>query len=101
MTLSAPAPSGGAAVTLSSNKAAATVPASVTVPAGATNVIFTVATTSVTAATTATISATYGGVLGTATLTVTPTGTPPSVTLSAISLNPTTVVSGNASTRHP
>jgi hypothetical protein len=98
VTLNAPAPSGGAAVTLSSNNAAAAVPASVTVAAGATSATFTVATTSVTAATTATISATFGGVLGTATLTVTPTGTPSPVTLSALSLNPTSVVGGNVST---
>jgi hypothetical protein len=98
VTLTAPAPAGGAAVTLSSNKAAATVPASVTVAAGATAASFSVATTSVTAATAATISATYGGVLGTATLTITPTGTPPTVTVSALSLNPASVVGGNAST---
>lgn len=98
VTLSAPAPSGGAAVTLSSNKAAAAVPASVTVAAGATTASFTVTTSSVTDATTATISATYGGVVGTATLTITSSGTPPPVTLSALSLNPTSVVGGSSST---
>jgi trimeric autotransporter adhesin len=98
VTLTAPAPAGGAAVTLASNKAAATVPTSVTVAAGTTAASFSVATASVTAATTATISATYGGVLGTATLTITPSGTPPTVTVSALSLNPGSVVGGNAST---
>ncbi len=98
VTLTAPAPSGGAAVTLSSNKPSVTVPASVTVAAGATSASFSVGTTSVAAATTATVSATYGGVVGTATLTVTPTGTPPAVTLSALSVNPTSVVGASSST---
>jgi hypothetical protein len=98
VSLTAPAPAGGAAVALSSSNAAATVPASVTVAAGATSATFTVGTTSVTATTTSTISATYGGVLGTATLTITPGGAPAPVTLSALSLSPTSVVGGNAST---
>lgn len=73
VTLSGAAPSGGAAVTLSSgNTAAATVPASVTVAAGATSATFTVTSRSVTASTSVTISASYGGVNRTATLTVAP-----------------------------
>src|SRR3989441_3471564 len=46
-TLDGPAPAGGAQVTLSSDNTAATVPASVTVPAGATSVTFTVTTSAV------------------------------------------------------
>jgi hypothetical protein len=73
VTLSGPAPSGGAAVSLmSGNTAAATVPASVTVAAGASSATFTVNTSAVTATTPATISATYAGATKTASLTVTP-----------------------------
>lgn len=60
VTLSGPAPAGGALVTLSSNSAAALVPASVLVPAGLTSASFNVQTNAVTAFTTATLTATYG-----------------------------------------
>src|SRR6202040_4164788 len=60
VTLTGPAPSGGAAVTLtSSNPAAAQVAASVTVAANATSATFTISTTAVSSATSSTISATY------------------------------------------
>jgi len=73
VTLNGAAPSGGAVVTLSSsNTAVATVPASVTVPAGTASATFTVTTSTVTAATSAIISASYGGATATATLTVQP-----------------------------
>jgi hypothetical protein len=74
VTLSAPAPAGGAAVALSSNNTVATVPASVTVAAGATSATFKVSTSSVSgcASSVANISATYGGVIRSAGLTVTP-----------------------------
>ncbi len=94
VTLSAPAPAGGLVVTLSDNSAAVTVPASVTVAAGATSANFTIATTSVTASTLATISATAGGVTQSATLTVNPA---PAVTLSTVGLNPTSVTGGKTS----
>jgi hypothetical protein len=51
------------------------VPASVTVPAGATSASFTVTTQAVAASTSAAISAAYGGASSTASLTVTPSGT--------------------------
>ena len=71
--LTSAAPSGGAVVTLSSsNTSAATVPASVTVPAGAFSATFTVSTASVTASTSPTITGAFGGVARSATLTVTP-----------------------------
>jgi hypothetical protein len=78
VTLTAAAPSGGAVVALSSsNTGAATVPASVTVPAGATSAGFTVTTRTVTASTVVTVSASYNGVTRTASLTVNPAAAPP------------------------
>jgi len=98
VTLSAAAPSGGAAVTLSSsNTTVARTPASVTVAAGATTATFTVATSAVTASTAVTISGAYSGVTRSASLTVTPVA-PPRPTLSSLSLNPTSVTGGNSST---
>jgi len=97
VTLSAPAPTGGAVVSLSSNNtAAARVPTSVTVAAGATSASFTVSTSAVSTATTVTIAAVYGGATRTAALTVNPQ-TPPPVTLSSLSLNPTSVTGGTQS----
>ncbi|HJQ34080.1 MAG TPA: hypothetical protein VJ866_18015 [Pyrinomonadaceae bacterium] len=60
ITLSGPAPAGGALVALSSNNAAASVPASVLVPTGLTTASFNVQTNTVTTFTTATLTATYG-----------------------------------------
>ncbi|PYT47751.1 MAG: hypothetical protein DMG44_17175 [Acidobacteria bacterium] len=94
VTLSGPAPTGGAIVALSSNNTtAARVPPSVTVAAGATSATFTVSTSAVTASTTVTISAAYGGTTRSASLTVTPAA-PPAPTLSSLSLNPTSVAGG-------
>jgi hypothetical protein len=76
ITLTSAAPSGGAVVTLSSaNTAVVSVPASVTVPPGASRVTFGVNTSTVTANTAVTITATYDGVSRTTTLTVTPAST--------------------------
>jgi hypothetical protein len=99
VTLTNAAPSGGAQVALSSsNAAAASVPASVNVPAGATSASFTVSTASVTASTSATISASYGGVSRTALLTVQAAPPPPGpVTLSSLTLTPTSVTGGASS----
>jgi len=73
VTLSGPASSGGAVVSLSSdNTAAATVPASVEVAYGATSATFTVNTSAVTTSTPATISASYAAATKTSSLTVTP-----------------------------
>jgi len=68
VTLTGPAPAGGAQVFLSSSNGAARVPSSVTVPAGATGATFTVNTTLVLISTSATISASYNGTTRTATL---------------------------------
>jgi hypothetical protein len=57
VTLSGPAPAGGAQVPLSSSNAAASVPSSVTVPAGATTATFTPTTSAVATSTAVTISA--------------------------------------------
>jgi hypothetical protein len=68
VTLSAPAPTGGAVVSLSDNSSASTVPASVTVPAGASSVNLT--------ATSVTITGSFGGASRTTTLAVN-SGAPP------------------------
>lgn len=67
VTLSGPAPAGGALVTLASNNPAASVPASVLVPAGLTSASFNVQTNTVTTFVTATLSATYGTIPSTQT----------------------------------
>src|SRR6266404_4512909 len=94
VTLSGPAPSGGAQVALANDNGAASVSSSVTVPAGATSATFPVNTTAVPSSTAVTISASYGGVSKSATLTVTPSALP---TLSSLSLNPTSVIGGTQS----
>src|SRR5271166_642383 len=92
VTLNAPAPAGGAVVTLSSgNNAAAQVPASVTVAANATTATFTVTTSPVAGNTSLTISATYG-TTQTASFTVT------AAVLSSVAVNPTSVLGGTSST---
>ena len=71
VTLSGPAPSGGAVVSLSSsNPSVASVPASVTVPAGATSATFTVHTSIIVVSTSVTISGSYNGTTQSASLTV-------------------------------
>jgi hypothetical protein len=97
VTLSAPAPSGGAAVALSDNSSATALPGSVTVPAGATGASFTVTTASVTASTNSTISASFGGATRTAALTVNPPTTSAAAALSAVSINPSAVTGGVSS----
>jgi len=72
VTLTAPAPSGGVIVALSSTKPSlASVPASILVAAGATSKSFTVTTASTGRNATAMISASYAGVTKTATISVT------------------------------
>jgi len=71
--LTAPAPVGGAVVTLSSsNPAVAAVPASLSIPPGASSGEFLINASTVSVSTTVTISASYGGITQGATLTVTP-----------------------------
>jgi len=71
VTINGPAPTSGAVVRLSASKSAATVPSSVTIPAGQTKAIFTFATAKVSVQTGVTISATLGSVTKSAGLTVT------------------------------
>jgi hypothetical protein len=92
VTLNRAAPAGGTVVTLSSDKGNAQVPASVTVPPGATSARFTVTTTSTAGAVTATLSASANGVTKTTSLSINPPG------LSTLGLNPTSVVGGTSST---
>ena len=94
VTLSGPAPAGGAVVTLSSNNPAAQVPASVTVATGSTTATFTVTTSPVAADMSVTISGTYNSTTQNTSLTV----TAPVAVLSTVSLNPVSVVGGNSST---
>ena len=89
-TIGGPAPTGGAVVLLGSSSAAATVPASVTIAAGATSATFTIATSAVAASAPATISASYGGITKTATLTVLP------APLTGVSVSPASVTGGTS-----
>jgi thermitase len=86
--LSAPAPAEGAVVLLSSADAAAAVPASVTVPAGATTATFPVTTTPVTASRSVTLSANYNNVTRTASLSIL------APALSSVTLKPARVKGG-------
>jgi hypothetical protein len=91
VSLSGPAPSGGALVTLSSVNPAATVPSSVTISANSSSANFTVNTTPVSATTAGNITATYSDVTKSTTLTVKP---PAAAALASLTLNPSTVVGG-------
>jgi LmbE family N-acetylglucosaminyl deacetylase len=88
VTLSGPAPAGGAQVALSDNSGAASVPASVTVAPGTTSASFSVGTSAVAASTSVTISASYGGGSQSVSFTVLPAA------LVSLSLNPGSVVGG-------
>ena len=68
VTLTQPAPAGGAQVLLSSSNGAASVPTSVFIPAGATSASFTVRTSVVLISTSAAVSASYNGTTQTAAL---------------------------------
>jgi len=92
ITLGSPAPSPGLPVALASGSTFATVPSQVTVPAGATSATFTITTSAIATTSAATLSATLNGVTVTAKLTV----KAPLITV--LTLNPTSVVGGAAST---
>ena len=98
VTLSGAVPTGAVAVvTLSSQLTpVASVPESVTVPAGASSATYTAIAGTVSATSSSAITANFGGTSHTATLTVTPATT--GVTLSAVAVNPTSVVGGTSST---
>lgn len=86
VTLTGPAPAGGAVVTITDTNPAASMPASVTVPAGATTAKFTITGIAVTANQTGTVTASYGSVSRSATLTVRPVG------VASVTLSPNPVV---------
>ncbi|HJZ69344.1 MAG TPA: hypothetical protein VKF81_14570, partial [Blastocatellia bacterium] len=90
--LSAPAPSGGAVVNLSSNTPFATVPKSVRVYARESSATFSIKTKQVISTISATISATYGSTINTI-LTIIAKGS----ALSSVTLNPTSVSGGTSS----
>jgi|GEM_PF-1297825 len=79
-------------VKLSSSKNEASVPASVTIPAGATSATFSVSTVTVSSQVIATIGASANGTAATASLTVNPSG------LQSLTLSPSTVIGGKTST---
>jgi hypothetical protein len=82
VTLSGPAPAGGAVITLqSSNTALASMPSSVTVPAGTTSTSFIVSTIPIETTTTINITATFNGVSRSAALTLTAVPGADSVTI--------------------
>jgi len=91
ITLNTVAPPGGLVVTLKSTSTAASVPSSVTVPAGAPAISFPVTTVAVSAATTATITATADSTPASTTLTVNPPD------ISSFTISPTSVVGGTSS----
>jgi uncharacterized repeat protein (TIGR01451 family) len=92
-TLAGVAPAAGATVTLSSNNAAAGVPANVVIPGGQSSATFPVTTSPVAANVTATITGTYAGLSKTGKLTVLAP-----VLDSLAPLNPDSVVGGGTST---
>lgn len=95
VTLSAAAPTGGVVVSLTSgNTAAATVPVSVTVPAGASSASFTVVSGTTSGTSSSVITAVAAGVSRTALFTVT-TDSP---TLSNLSITPLSVTGGSSAT---
>ena len=96
VTLVNPAPVGGILVNLSSDDAAATVPASITIPEGQTSGQFTVSTSPAASPNTAQITATSANSVN-ATLTINPTPAGQGQ-LAGLTLNPTTVEGGDPST---
>jgi hypothetical protein len=92
VTLTAPAPAGGAVVTITDTNPAAGMPASVTGPAGATTAKFTITGVAVAAKQSGTVTASYGGVSKSATVTVRPIG------VKTLTLSPNPVVGPNSVT---
>lgn len=93
VTLTAPAPAGGAVITLSDNSSVLTTPANTTVNAGATFSQFTEGTTAVSSTVTRQVTATYNGSSKTANITLNPTAG-----LQSLTVNPTTVFGGQNTT---
>jgi hypothetical protein len=96
VTLSAPAPAGGALVFLSGDNGNATVPQTMTIPAGETSGTFTITTILYINPFNVDVTAGYGGVTLTAVLSVTPSTAP--AALASLVLNPSSVTGGKTST---
>jgi hypothetical protein len=89
VSVSGPAPAGGASVSLSSASSAADVPPTVTVPANATSVNFSVSTAAVGATTMGNITASFSGVTKTVNVTIQPAA------LMSVTLNPSNILGGS------
>jgi hypothetical protein len=92
VTISSPAPTGGITIALSETLASGSLPATVTIPAGATSKAIKVTTTARTDAENGTVSASYGGVTLSKPLQIRPIG------VLSIPITPTTLVGGGIST---
>jgi len=92
VTIKSAAPPGGEVITLKSSDPSAIVPASISIPAGATQGTVTIRTTPVSSQTAVTLTATADGVSVTTTLTVLPPA------LNGLTLSPTSVGGGGSST---
>lgn len=92
VTLSGKAPVGGLVVPLTNTNPAASVPSSVTVPAGATYATFPVTAPAVTAIQTGTVTASFGGITKSVILKVRPIG------LASLTLTPNPVIGPNSVT---
>ncbi|MDR3690764.1 MAG: hypothetical protein P4L46_15410, partial [Fimbriimonas sp.] len=95
VTLTVPAPAGGTVVSLSSNNALITLPATVTVPAGSKSTTFSVPTLGVDSNTSVTLTATLGATSKTCTVTLLPAAIY-TVTLSSASVVGGHTVTGTA-----
>lgn len=94
VTLTDPAPAGGAVISLSDNTSAVTTPADLTVPQGQTSGTFTATTSPVSSQVTRTVTATRLGISATANLVLKPG--PPGV--QSLSFSPNSIIGGNPST---
>lgn len=90
--LTAPAPVGGATVSLASANPAVAVPATVTVPALGTSADFSLTTSQVSSSTVGNIVGSYAGASKSVTVTV---NSPPSPALAALSISPAKVAAGS------
>ncbi len=97
VTLAFPDPASTTVLVFSGDPSVATVPATVTVPAGATSATFTIATNAAAPPTFVTITAWVGNTPRTATLSVN-AATPAGPTLTSVSTTPTSLTGGSAAT---
>jgi len=98
VTLTGPAPTGGAVVSLGAGITSVTVPPTVTVPAGSTSAAFTINTSEVGSQTAINISAECNCGFAFAGLTINPDPTTVGANISAFQLNPISVAGGTKST---